>query len=147
MYQTESREEVEDYCRQNQIEFEWKEGGRLKTRQVRPAIRTHPRTGETVWFNHAAFFHVSALDPAVREQLVGAFGVEGLPYNTYYGDGTPIPDDVVAQIFDAYEAETVAFPWEPGDVLLLDNMTVAHAREPYTGHREVVTAMTEPYAG
>ena len=147
VYQTDSREEVEAYCDANDIKYEWKEGDRLRTRQVRPAVRTHPKTGETVWFNHAAFFHISARDPEVARQLVDAFGVDGLPYNTYYGDGTPIPDDVVAHLFDAYRAETVAFPWEAGDVMLLNNMTVAHAREPYTGHREVVTAMTEAYSG
>jgi alpha-ketoglutarate-dependent taurine dioxygenase len=73
--------------------------------------------------------------------------VEGLPYNTYYGDGTPIEPEVVEQIQAAYRAEMVVFPWEPGDVLLLDNLTVAHGRRPYTGERQVVVAMAEPQSG
>lgn len=146
VYQTDDQDEVEAYCRANDIEFEWKEGGRLRTRQVRPAVHVHPTTGETCWFNHAAFFHVSALDPTVRESLVGTFGIEGLPYNTYYGDGTPIPETDIAHLFDAYAAETVAFPWQEGDLMMLNNMVVAHAREPFKGEREVVAAMTEPHA-
>jgi alpha-ketoglutarate-dependent taurine dioxygenase len=35
------------------------------------------------------------------------------------------------------------FPWQQDDVLLLDNMSMAHAREPYAGERNVVVAMTE----
>ncbi len=146
VYQTDSKEEVEAYCRANDIAFEWKDGDRLRTRQIRPSVRTHPVTGETCWFNHAAFFHVSALEPTVRERLLDAFGVEGLPYNTYYGDGTPIDPDDIAHLFDAYREETVAFLWEEGDVMMLNNMAVAHAREPYKGDRAVVAAMTEPHS-
>lgn len=147
VFQTDSRNEVEEYCRKNGIETEWKGDGRLRTRQIRPAVRRHPKTGEEVWFNHAAFFHVTSLEPAMREALLADFGVEGLPYNTYYGDGTPIEPEVVEQIQAAYRAEMVVFPWEPGDVLLLDNLTVAHGRRPYTGERQVVVAMAEPQSG
>jgi alpha-ketoglutarate-dependent taurine dioxygenase len=147
VFQTEERAEVEDYCRQNGIELEWKDGDRLRTRQVRPAIRRHPESGEQVWFNHAAFFHVSALEPDLRQALLDDFGEEGLPYNTYYGDGSPIDDADVAEILAAYRDETVMFPWQRGDVMVLDNMCVAHARQPYQGEREVVVMMTEPYTG
>jgi len=147
VYQTEDRDEVETYCRENLIEFEWKGGDRLRTKQIRPAIRKHPKTGELVWFNHAAFFHYTTLEPAVRDALLAEFGAEGLPYNTYYGDGSPIEADVVEQIRQAYEAEKVMFPWQVGDVLLLDNMSIAHAREPYSGDREILASMTEAYGG
>ena len=143
VFQTKDEAEVEDFCRQNSIEVEWKGGGRLRTRQVRAAVRAHPVTGERVWFNHAAFYHHTTLDPAMRETLVAEFGEDGLPYNTYYGDGTPIEPEVAAEIRDAYEQEKVMFPWRAGDVALLDNMSVAHAREPYEGERMVVVSMTD----
>lgn len=147
VFQTDDRAEVESYCRDNQIEFEWKDGDRLRTRQVRPAIRSHPDTGERVWFNHAAFFHITALEPDLRQALLDDFGEEGLPYNTYYGDGSPIDQEDIAEIHAAYREETVMFPWESGDVMILDNMSVAHSRQPYEGEREVVVMMTEPYTG
>lgn len=147
VFQTQDRAEVEEYCRTNRIEMEWGTGDRLQTRQVRPAVRRHHRTGELVWFNHAAFFHHTSLEPAVHAALLAEYGVAGLPYNTCYGDGTPIEPETATELRRAYEAEKVVFPWQEGDVLLLDNMTVAHAREPFTGEREVVVCMTDAVDG
>ncbi len=144
VFQTDSKAEVEAFCRANDILFEWKSGDRLLTKSIRPAIRRHPRTGEPLWFNHVAFYHHSSMDPSVREALVAELGIEGLPYGTYYGDGEPIEEEVAAALRAAYEAEKIAFPWEAGDVMLLDNMTFAHGRQPYRGEREVLVAMTEP---
>jgi alpha-ketoglutarate-dependent taurine dioxygenase len=147
VYQTEEPTEVEAYCRDNRIELEWKEGGRLRTKQRRPAVRMHPEQGLPLWFNHGAFFHVSALDPAMRDTFLAELGEDELPYNTYYGDGAPIDPEVVRHVLDAYEAEKVVFRWKEGDVALYDNMRIAHAREPYTGERLTLVAMTEPYSG
>jgi alpha-ketoglutarate-dependent taurine dioxygenase len=70
-----------------------------------------------------------------------------LPYNTYYGDGQPIEDSVVEELREAYRQETVAFPWQPGDILMMDNMLVAHGRNPFTGPRKILVGMGEPYNG
>lgn len=43
----------------------------------------------------------------------------------------------------AYEKAQVVFPWEAGDVLMLDNMLVAHGREPIARERTVLVAMAE----
>lgn len=142
-FQTTDTAVVEEYAQKNEIHVEWKDDGHLLTRQVRPAVRKHPVTGESVWFNHAAFFHVSSLDPGVRDALLSSYGEEGLPYNTYYGDGTRIDPAVTEHVRGAYLAEKLLLPWKEKDVLMLDNMSVAHAREPYTGDRHVIVAMTE----
>jgi alpha-ketoglutarate-dependent taurine dioxygenase len=144
-FQTQDRRVVEEYCRQNYIEFDWKSGDRLRTRQIRRAIAQHPKTGEQVWFNHAAFFHVSSLEPAVRDELAREFTEEDLPYNTYYGDGSPIESDVLDVLRAAYEEEAIQFPWRKGDVMILENMSVCHGRASYSGPRKIVTAMAEPY--
>lgn len=146
VFQTTERAEVEEYCRQHSIELEWKGGDRLKTRQVRPVVRRHPRSGESVWFNHAAFFHVSSLEPTIRNALLDEFGTD-LPFNTYYGDGTPIEAEVAQHLRDAYEKEKVLSSWQSGDVLMLDNMSVAHGREPFVGERQVIVAMTDACSG
>jgi alpha-ketoglutarate-dependent taurine dioxygenase len=144
VFQTTDREAVEAYCRSKGIVAEWLEGGRLRTRAVRPAMALHPVTGEPVWFNHATFFHVSTLSPEIRGSLLELYAEEDLPANTYYGDGSPIESEVLEALRAAYDAETVSFPWRRGDVLLLDNMLVAHGRAPYTGERKIVVGMAEP---
>ena len=147
VFQTDNPQEVEDYCRQNAIEWEWKGEGRLRTRQLRPAVRKHPHTGEPVWFNHGAFFHVTSLQDSVREMLQADFAEEDLPYNTYFGDGSRIEPEDVEKVRQAYLDEKFSFPWQQGDILLLDNMCFAHGRDSYEGDRKVIVAMTEPYAG
>lgn len=146
VFQVDSKAEVERYCRSNRIDLEWRGNDRLRTRQVRPAVRHHPGTGLPVWFNHVAFFHYTTLDATLRDALVSEFGIESLPYNTCYGDGGAIDAQVVEHIRQAYEAETVAFDWQAGDVLLLDNMCVAHGRESFRGERRLLAAMAEPYS-
>ena len=145
-FQTNEKEDIERYCRDNNIECHWKQGDRLKTIQIRPAVRKHPKTGENLWFNHAAFFHFTSLEEEIREALLKAYKEEDLPYNTYYGDGSPIEAAVVEHIMEAYEREKIKFQWKEGDILMLDNMSVAHAREPYAGERRIIVAMAEPYS-
>lgn len=143
VFQTEDRSVVEQYCRQAGIEWEWVSSQHLRTRQVCQAIASHPQTGETVWFNQAHLFHVSSLPPAVQESLLATLSEIDLPRNTYYGDGSPIELEVLDEIHQAFAAETVSFPWQAGDVLLLDNMLTAHGRTPFVGPRRVLTGMAQ----
>ena len=143
-FQTTDRTVVEAYCRKNYIEFEWKDGDRLRTRQVRPAVAQHPKTGALVWFNHLTFFHVTTLEPAVRDSLMAQFGEDDLPNNTMYGDGSPIEPWVLDELRNAYRQEEIAFRWQEGDILMLDNMLMSHGRRPYEGPRRVLVGMAEP---
>ena len=144
-FHMERKSELEAYCRSARIDWQWKDGDGLQTRQVRPAIATHPVTGEQVWFNHIAFWHISSLEPQLREAMLALFGEDNLAYNTYYGDGTPIEDSIVAEIREAYRQETIAFPWQHGDLLMLDNMLVAHGRSPFVGTRKILVAMGDAF--
>lgn len=144
-FQTTDKSKVEEYCRSAHTEFEWKDDNRLRTRQVRQAVATHPALGEMVWFNHAHMFHVSNLEPAVRESLLSEFGQEDLPRNAFYGDGTPIETSVLDHIRGVYNETAVIFPWQEGDIMLLDNFLASHGREPFVGARKIVVAMAELY--
>ena len=145
VFQTRDKAVVEEYCRRNAIEFEWKDGERLRTRQVRQAVAKHPTNGEFVWFNHATFFHVSTLEPTLRDALLAEFKEEDLPNNTYYGDGSLIEPEVLEELRAAYQQEMVLFSWQEGDLLMLDNMSVAHGRSPFFGQRKVVVGMADPF--
>lgn len=144
VFQTDDPAQVEAHCARSDIQIEWKGENHLRTRAVRPALARHPKTGETVWFNHATFFHISTLEPDIREGLLAEFDENDLPANTYYGDGSPIEPEVVEHLREAYRRETVSFPWQKGDLLLLDNMLVAHGRAPFAGPRQVLVGMAEP---
>ncbi|MGY2288225.1 TauD/TfdA family dioxygenase [Pseudomonas sp. SDO528_S397] len=141
VFNTEDRAQVERYCRDNGIEWEWKADGDLRTRQRCAAVLQHPETLEWVWFNQAHLFHVSAIEPAVRASLLAAVGEENLPRHVYFGDGSAIPDAMLETVREVYRQTTVSFPWEAGDILMLDNRLVAHGRNPYTGDRKVIVAM------
>lgn len=147
-----SREELERLCAEEGIEAEWlgeapeAGGGSLVTRQTRPAVVDHPETGEPLWFNQAVAFHISTLDPDLRRQLEAEVGADRVPKTSLYGDGSAIAADDLAAVRRAYAAATVAFPWQRGDVLMLDNMLVAHGRNPYAGPRKIVVAMAQPHS-
>ncbi|GAA5787516.1 TauD/TfdA family dioxygenase [Chitiniphilus shinanonensis] len=145
VFNTGDRAEVEAYCRRAGIRWAWGEDDALRTTQLCQAIETHPVTGETVWFNQAHLFHVSNLQAEVRESLEELLGLDNLPRNTYFADGSAIPDEVFAEVRRVLDEETVSFRWEEGDVLMLDNMLAAHARAPFQGPRKVVVAMAEPH--
>ena len=142
-FKTDDRAAVEEVCRRTGVEFEWKGAGGLRTRQVRRAVARHPKTGETVFFNQLQLHHVSCLGADVGAAVRSLFSEEDLPRNVYYGDGSPIEDSVVGEIRDIHDRAAVRFPWQEGDVLMLDNMLAAHARSPYAGARKVVVALGE----
>ncbi len=138
------RSGAEAYCAANDLSFEWGPDGHLRTRQRRSALLTHPRTGRVGWFNQIAFLNRWTLDPDIRDYLLDEYGDDGLPFDTAFGDGRPIDAAVVGLINSTYDAHARAVPWGAGDLLIVDNMSVAHSRKPFTGHREVVVAMGDP---
>jgi alpha-ketoglutarate-dependent taurine dioxygenase len=146
VFNTDDPKTVEAYCREQGIAWEWKDDGELRTRQICQAVATHPRTRDVVWFNQAHLFHVSALEPNVRESLLAVVDEADLPRHVYYGDGSAIEDSVLDEIRGAYDDVMVSFPWRQGDVLMLDNMLTTHGRAPFKGPRRVVVAMAEAYS-
>jgi len=142
-FQTGDRTVVEAYCRQAGIEWEWRPNDGLRTVQVRPAIAQHPKTGEWLFFNQIFLHHLSCLEPAVQDSLLSLFGADNLPRQVEYGDGTPIEAADIEAIQAIYQRVTVQFPWQQGDILLLDNMLTAHSRDPFVGSRKIVVAMGE----
>ena len=140
---TDDRRAVESYCRANAIQFEWQPNGGLRTWQRRSAVVRHPRTGQRCWFNQIAFLNEWTMDPEVREYLGDLYGEDGLPFNTRFGNGDPVGADVIQLINEVYEKNTARERWEAGDLMLVDNVRTAHARESFEGPREVLVAMAD----
>jgi alpha-ketoglutarate-dependent taurine dioxygenase len=144
VFETDDRDFVEAYCREGNIEFEWKPDGGLRTRQVRPAIARHPITGELIWFNQADQFHPSNLGEETARSLEAISSPEELPLYSTYGDGTPFEPETLEIVRQAFQDTLVAFPWRQGDVMVLDNMLAAHGRMPFQGPRRIVVSMGDP---
>ena len=140
-FETSDRSTVESYLRENNIEFAWATDGTLKTWTIRPATAKHPVTGEWHWFNQANLWHVTNVDERHREQLLARCGEDHLPTHAYYGDGAVIPDDDLDRVRKVMWDHAVIFPWQQGDVLVLDNFLVAHGRMPFKGPRKILVAM------
>jgi len=146
---TEDPREVERICAARGIACAWRDSDDgellLRTEERCQAVARHPRTGDMVWFNQANLFHLSTLDEEMQEALVDAVGLDNVPRNVHYGDGAPLEADALAEIRAVLDEERITFPWLTGDVLMLDNMLTAHARDPFEGPRKVVVAMAQSY--
>jgi amino acid adenylation domain-containing protein len=142
-FQTEQRAVVEARCRAEGMTCAWSQGDKLRVTQRGPAVIDHPHTAERVLFNQVQLHHPDYLEDAVRRSLLALVGEEWLPRNVTYGDGTRIDAATTAALGKAYQECAVRFDWQAGDLILLDNMLVAHARDPFCGPRKIVVAMGE----
>jgi Taurine catabolism dioxygenase TauD, TfdA family len=142
VFGTADRAGVERYGEKHAVDIEWRGDG-LRTRAVRRAVHRHPITGEEVWFNHVALFHLSTHTPEIQAGLRALYHEEDLPTQTYYGDGGPIPDDAMDHIRACYREAATRFDYQTEDMLVVDNMLTAHGREPFTGPRRISVAMAE----
>lgn len=143
-FNTSDRQEVEAYCRNEDVTFEWTESDSLRTRQVREPSLFHPLSGAESWFNHATFFNIESYDPDMKESLLEMFGEVGLPHNTYYGDGTRIEPEVIRAMRHAYMEESVPVRWQKGDMVVIDNLLTAHSRKPFKGERSIYLIQADP---
>jgi len=141
VFGTSNRREVEDRCREDGIEFRWENDEMMTTRVRRPAVISDARTGCTSWVAQIAHFHPRCLGEKTRASVLESLGSGGLPRNVFYGSGDPICDSDVDAMLEVYESLEVTTRWRIGDVLLVDNISAAHARNPYSGDRRILVAM------
>ena len=141
VFQTIDKADVENFCQANELEFEWLDDIRLRTRQINQASAVHPVTSDRVWFNQAHLFHITNLEQEVQDSLLSVMSEAELPRNTYYGDGERIDPDTLRTIRSIYERNQIAFQWQRNDLLLLDNMLYSHGRDRFSGNRQVLVGM------
>jgi alpha-ketoglutarate-dependent taurine dioxygenase len=139
-----SKKQVEEYCSENSMDFVWNSNGSLQISYLRDAVKYHPTTGDAVWFNHGLFFNPISIEKSVRDILLSTYSKNELPYNTFYGDGEEIDESTLMVIKEAYKKATIAFNWQAGDILMLDNMLFAHGRKSFSGPRKILVGLTDP---
>ena len=146
-FETDSRDAVEAYLRQSGMDWTWTEYG-IRTRAPHDAIVTHPKTGEKCWWNQADQWHRDL--GGVKTSFGGSddprfdaatAGEESLGNHVIYGDGTEIAADDLRTVRSVTQSLEVAFPWEAGDVMVVDNVLAMHGRKPFKGDRRILVAM------
>jgi alpha-ketoglutarate-dependent taurine dioxygenase len=145
VFETDDPARVEQLCREHDFAFEWHGDNWIRITQTRPATMNHPETGEHVWFSQP---HLYDFNP----RLLGYFQWAGAKlfyaqkhtrlHEVFHADGSPIARADLYHLLDTLDACTVRFPWKRGDVLLLDNILAMHGREPFSGERRILAAMT-----
>lgn len=159
MFLTTDHAAVEAKCREEGFEPQWIDGERLRLVSTQAAVRLHPDSGEKVWHNHTQVFHLSAapgeykrifaLRPSPKNLALWLFARAMVAFKRLttasddqamhctYQDGGEIPDADMEHLRDAIWKNLVITPWRRGDVIAIDNHSVAHGRLPYSGPRKV----------
>lgn len=140
-FESHNKDEVERYLQENDISWTWLPDGSLRTESIRPAVRQHPISKETVWFNQANLWHVSNFEAQRRETLMKICGEDRLPTHCFFGDGSKISDEELDVVRKVMWDNAVIFPWNRGDLLIVDNIMAAHGRMPFDGPRKILVAM------
>ena len=132
---------VESNCEELGSTCSWDADGNLRVCTQRPAVLWHQERQRPVFFNQVLLHHPAGSDPDTREAMLNCFGPDGLPRNVKYGDGSPIADTTITNLLDLTTKLAVCFSWQVDDVLMIDNVAVAHARRSYRGDRRVYAAL------
>ena len=106
---------------------------------------THPETNEWVWFSQA---HLYDFNPRLLGawRWVAAKMFYARPHTrlheVFHADGGKVARADLYHIMDTLDRNTVAFPWQRGDMLVLDNVLSMHGRATFHGPRRILAALT-----
>mmetsp|Transcript_8030 Transcript_8030/g.11035 ORF Transcript_8030/g.11035 Transcript_8030/m.11035 type:complete len:334 (+) Transcript_8030:23-1024(+) len=133
IYDTEDRKVAEERALASGTEtVEWLDDNSMKVVSIPfPAIRVDPRHNKETWFNSAILLHP------------GVYGMskDFNAWETTFADFSPIDPKDLLEVRAIMEAEGVAFKWQQGDVLLVDNFLALHSRNSFTPPRRILAAM------
>ncbi len=140
-YESTDRTEVEELLRGIGASFHWRADGSLHVEETLETVIHHPETREEVLFSQIYYWHLSLHDAATRAAMLATRREDECYHSTRFEDGTPISDEMVGELRAAIRAEKVEFPWQVGDLLVIDNILGLHGRAPYQGDRRILVAM------
>lgn len=145
VFETDNKQDVEEKCKKAGINLKWNQNDWLEISRMRPAFLEHPETKETVWFNQVHLFDYNP-------RFIGMWKYVAMRLfyirkhmqvdEVHYADKSKIARKDIYHIHDILDEESIYFPWQNGDVLVLDNILAMHGRAPFKGKRRILTAMT-----
>ncbi|KAK2654627.1 hypothetical protein Ddye_014483 [Dipteronia dyeriana] len=121
VFSTVDKSEAEERATKLGIRLEWMEdGGAKRIMGPLPVIRYEKSRQRKIWFAN--------------------IGGNGPFKKITFGDGKPLPADICDECMKIFEEECVAIPWQEGDILLIDNWAVLHARRATNSPRRVLAS-------
>ena len=138
---TDSRNEVERLALGLGMTTVWHADGSLTVINQMDAFTTHPVTGQSLYRNnvHAGGrLNYTGKHAEAERELLAA---QTMPTGTFLGDGSSLDPDELAKLSRLIDEVTISWPWSNGDTMILDNLQVAHGRNPYEGRRETQVAL------
>lgn len=139
---TTDRGEVEAICAAMGIEPIWNADGSLTVVTKTDGFVEHPTTGERIYrsllhTNNRTYEHFGQDNPDWDEAR------KRQAMNTGYtlGNGVPLTDEQSRAVEDLVDDLIIRWKWQDGDILLVDNLQVAHGRDPFVGERETLVAL------
>ena len=130
-FQTEDATEAERRMEAIGTTWEWLDSGDLRTETTTvPAVRVDERSGAKTFFNSMVAAYTGWIDSRNDPRRA-----------VICGDGTAVDGEALEATAVAMTEESVAFRWEAGDMLWLDNRLVMHARRPYEGPRRILASI------
>jgi alpha-ketoglutarate-dependent taurine dioxygenase len=125
-------DQIKRYGRGEHTTWEWTDNDQtlILTHHL-PAIRTHPHTNLPTLFTGLAAYYRNFLDPATAVNLGRKNVTQQL-----YGDGTPIPEEYLKKLAEITDEIRVLHKWHQGDVLVYDNVSSQHGRQPWGSKQE-----------
>ncbi|KAK4736094.1 hypothetical protein R3W88_010355 [Solanum pinnatisectum] len=112
------------------MKLEWLEDGVKTVMGPIPGIKFNQERQQKIWFNSMVAAYTGWKD--ARNDPVKA---------VTFGDGQPLPAEVVHDCLSILEDESVAIPWKKGDILLIDNLAVLHSRKSFNPPRRVLASL------
>lgn len=143
-FYTDDPKEVERLCAERGLRPHWNEDGSLTVfTQLDPFV-VHPQTGAKLYRSllHVHSPSYGAAPGANVELYKSVRQRQKHPSGTFLGDGQPLTPEDVKSMHELVDRVTYAWPWQNGDVMILDNLQVWHGRNPYQGEpRDVQVAL------
>ncbi len=137
-FASEDRALVGAQLRERGADFRWEDDGSLTFWTELPGITYHPVTGERLFFNQMIAQTKHRVMFGGKQVHEGPYGDTFVrPHFVTFSDGTSLNDEAYMVIHNEMERRKVAFPWQAGDVMILENKFTAHGRHPYEGPRDI----------
>jgi alpha-ketoglutarate-dependent taurine dioxygenase len=160
-FETKNKAELEAKVKKMDLKLEWTPNDGVALRNLSRGTLRHPETDEVLLFNQAIGFTFYSEKKGVQNPIVRHYFKYVLPksefdyymensdrpelhpYTALWGDTQePIELSVQEQIQEAYSKYQFIFKWEKGDIMLIDNINATHGRDPFTGNRKILAAMS-----